>query len=61
MNLLGQSSTILVAHDWGAVAAWYFAMHHPDMVERLVICSVPHPKAFEKVMRSKPAQFLKSW
>uniref|UniRef100_A0A914CXI6 AB hydrolase-1 domain-containing protein n=1 Tax=Acrobeloides nanus TaxID=290746 RepID=A0A914CXI6_9BILA len=58
---LGQSSTILVAHDWGAVVAWYFAMYHPDMVERLVICNVPHPKAFEKVLRSKAAQFLKSW
>jgi len=58
---LGQSSTILVAHDWGAVVAWYFAMYHPDMVERLVICNVPHPKAFEKVLRSKASQFLKSW
>ncbi|HTW21122.1 MAG TPA: alpha/beta fold hydrolase [Mycobacteriales bacterium] len=51
------SRATVVAHDWGAVAAWGFAAFVPDRVERLVALSVGHPKAFsdagfEQRMRS---------
>ena len=47
----------VVAHDWGAVAAWGLAAFVPDRVERLAALSVGHPKAFsdagfEQRMRS---------
>lgn len=47
----------VVAHDWGAVAAWGLTAFVPDRVERLAALSVGHPKAFgdagfEQRMRS---------
>lgn len=35
--------TVLIAHDWGAVIAWYFAMRQVRRLDKLVICNVPHP------------------
>jgi pimeloyl-ACP methyl ester carboxylesterase len=56
----GARSTILLAHDWGAVVAWYFAMRQLRPLERLVIMNVPHPAVMERVIRM-PRQMLRSW
>jgi pimeloyl-ACP methyl ester carboxylesterase len=56
----GARSTLLIAHDWGAVIAWYFAMRQPRALERLVIMNVPHPAVMERVIRT-PRQLLRSW
>lgn len=47
----------VIAHDWGAAAAWGLAAFAPDRVDRLVALSVGHPSAFaaaglEQRMRS---------
>jgi len=60
IDAAGAKSTLLVAHDWGAVAAWYFAMRRLRPLERLVIMNVPHPAVMEKALRT-PRQFLRSW
>ncbi len=36
---------ILIGHDWGAALSWLFTGQHPDLIERLVVLSVPHPGA----------------
>ena len=41
----GADKAIVVGHDWGGAIAWQFAFAHPEMVKRLVICNLPHPKA----------------
>jgi len=51
---------VLLAHDWGAAIAWYVAIHHSDLLDRLVIMNVPHPKIFEAMLRTR-AQLIKSW
>ena len=53
-------STLLLAHDWGAVIAWYFAMRRCRPLERLVIMNVPHPAVMQRTFRT-PRQLLRSW
>jgi pimeloyl-ACP methyl ester carboxylesterase len=56
----GCRSVTLIAHDWGAIVAWYFAMRRVRPLERLVIMNVPHPIAAEPAFRTWK-QLRKSW
>lgn len=51
---------MLVAHDWGAVIAWMFAIRKLRPIDRLVIMNVPHPKCAERELRHW-RQLRKSW
>ena len=55
---------VLLAHDWGGIVAWTFAMRQPLLkkarsLERLVIINVPHPAAYLRNLRL--GQMLRSW
>jgi len=39
---------ILIGHDWGAALSWLFTGQNPDLIERLVVLSVPHPGAITR-------------
>src|SRR5215831_7148215 len=39
----GQKNAVVVGHDWGAAIAWNVEFAHPELVNKLVIFSVPHP------------------
>ena len=56
---LGGAPCILVGHDWGAFAAWYFAMSHPELLRKLVILNVPHPAPLSRELRRSFRQKLK--
>lgn len=56
----GARSVLLVAHDWGAIIAWNFAMYRVRPLERLVIMNVPHPACMQRGLRTL-RQFKKSW
>jgi epoxide hydrolase 4 len=59
---LGGGRAALVGHDWGGVVAWYAAMHHPDVFERLVILNAPHPVRYaQEVRRPSSGQAMRSW
>ena len=53
IHALGEQQAILVAHDWGAAIAWRLATQHPEAVQRLVVCSVPHPKGLSREVGKK--------
>jgi len=61
VDALGYEKCTVVAHDWGGIVAQVFTMLYPKMVQRLVICNVPHPAAMRKYLRSSIKQFLMSW
>ncbi|HLH08919.1 MAG TPA: alpha/beta hydrolase [Terriglobales bacterium] len=42
VHALGESSAIIVGHDWGAWLASYVALFRPDMFRALVLLSVPY-------------------
>ena len=56
----GAKETVLIAHDWGAVIAWLFAIRRIRPLQRLIICNVPHPGAAARAFRSRQ-QLMKSW
>ena len=52
----GRSTAVVVGHDWGAAIAWQVAMHVPDVVERLVILNVPHPRGLSRELAANGQQ-----
>jgi pimeloyl-ACP methyl ester carboxylesterase len=57
LGAVGAEKAHVVAHDWGAAAAWGLTAFVPDKVDRLAVLSVGHPTAFaaagiEQRMRS---------
>ncbi len=60
IDAAGAKETLLVAHDWGAVVAWNFAIRKMRPLSRLVIMNVPHPACMARELRTW-AQLKKSW
>lgn len=54
-------SVVLIAHDWGAVIAWFFAMRKIRPLDKLIICNVPHPGPARKALSKGLKQLRKSW
>src|SRR5262249_29545553 len=53
---LGREHAVVVGHDWGGAIAWTLAMAHPELVERLVILNLPHPRGLLRELRENPQQ-----
>ena len=58
---LGESSAVLVAHDWGGGVAWPFAAYYPHMVDRLIILNCPPPAVLMRHLMSNRAQLRRSY
>ena len=58
---LGETSAVVVAHDWGGGVAWPFAAFHPHMVDRLIILNCPPPAVLMRHLMSNPAQIRRSY
>jgi pimeloyl-ACP methyl ester carboxylesterase len=57
---LGAGRAHIVGHDWGGAVAWLLATHHPEQVQSLTVCNLPHPALFQQAVR-RPRQALRSW
>jgi pimeloyl-ACP methyl ester carboxylesterase len=53
---LGRDKAIVVGHDWGGAVAWQVAMSHPDRVDRLIICNLPHLRGLRRELSNNPQQ-----
>jgi epoxide hydrolase 4 len=56
----GAREVMLVAHDWGAIVAWMFAIRRIRPLSKLVIMNVPHPLCGRREIRTWK-QLRKSW
>jgi len=52
----GQKNAIIVGHDWGAAISWQVVFTRPDLVNRLIVMSVPHPVGFAREMATNVEQ-----
>lgn len=57
----GHAKACVAGHDWGALVAWWLALRHPEVIEKLAILNVPHPRVFQRQLRSNVKQIFKSW
>lgn len=60
-DAVGARRRLLVAHDWGAMVAWVFAIRRRLDLDGLVIMNVPHPAVFTRVLKTSWRQALRSW
>jgi pimeloyl-ACP methyl ester carboxylesterase len=56
----GAKEVTLIAHDWGAIVAWQFAIQKVRPLARLVIMNVPHPLCARRELKTWK-QLKKSW
>jgi len=53
---LGRDKAIIVGHDWGGAVAWVLAMQKPELVEKLIILNLPHPRGLRRELAHNPQQ-----
>lgn len=56
----GAEDVTLIAHDWGAIVAWAFAIQKMRPLKKLVIMNVPHPMVGRREIKYW-RQFRRSW
>jgi pimeloyl-ACP methyl ester carboxylesterase len=60
-DAFGARRRLLIAHDWGALIAWTFAIRRARALDGLIIMNVPHPAVFARGLRRSLAQLRRSW
>lgn len=45
IDAFGETSAVLIGHDWGAISAYAAANLDPSRVTKIVAISIPHPRA----------------
>ena len=53
---LGREKAIVVGHDWGGMVAWTCAMVMPQIVDKLIILNLPHPRGIARELATNPDQ-----
>jgi len=51
-----REKAIVVGHDWGGMVAWTFAMTRPEMIEKLIVLNLPHPRGLNRELANNPEQ-----
>lgn len=61
----GDERTVVVGHDWGALATYAAGCHQPDAFARVITLAVPPVEALARAVKAAPwrlpAQLRRSW
>lgn len=60
IKAFGRNVAHIAGHDWGAIVAWFFASHHPEMTKSLTVLSVGHPAVVSEAIRQDEDQEKRS-
>jgi pimeloyl-ACP methyl ester carboxylesterase len=52
----GVKDAVVIGHDWGAAIAWNTEFMHPELVNKLIILSVPHPAGMARELATNKDQ-----
>ncbi len=52
----GRQKAIVMGHDWGGALAWQVALNAPQVVEKLVVLTLPHPRGLSRELANNPEQ-----
>ena len=52
----GREKAIVVGHDWGGAISWQVAFHAPQVVEKLIIINLPHPRGLTRELAHNAEQ-----
>jgi epoxide hydrolase 4 len=52
----GRQKAIVMGHDWGGMISWQTAFNAPQMVEKLIILNLPHPRGLARELAHNPEQ-----
>jgi epoxide hydrolase 4 len=53
---LGYERFVLVGHDWGSAVGWSFALHHPHLLDALIVLGGAHPAVLDRAFDEDPEQ-----
>jgi epoxide hydrolase 4 len=56
----GKRSVTLIAHDWGGIIAWFFALRAVRPLRKLVVMNLPHPRRIVESLGSA-SQLRRFW
>ncbi|MCH7825429.1 MAG: alpha/beta hydrolase [Acidobacteria bacterium] len=60
IHSLGEEKAVVVGHDWGGMVAWQTAINAPEVVERLIILNLPHPRGLMRELAKDEEQAANS-
>lgn len=56
IKIFPQKKAVVIGHDWGGAIAWQTAIWRPELVERLIVLSTPHPSGLFREFKNNPQQ-----
>jgi pimeloyl-ACP methyl ester carboxylesterase len=61
IHFYNKERAVVISHDWGGGIAWSLAMHHPEVVSKLIVINGPHMAKFAKLLMTSLRQICMSW
>lgn len=60
IHQLSREKVYLAGHDWGGAVAWAIAIRYPELLHKLIVLNLPHPRVMKHFLRTSPKQLIKS-